>query len=333
MITFILSCNLAFAVLDCEVKNTACIGNQLKVMGFSDYSNAHAEIYTENNYDYNLCCSDDSSTYTLLNTCDTELLYLSNYTDAHGQKPSETSYSYPVCLDVDTTDGTEVLCSFSTGTCITGKECLFTVAMSEGTNQNTNFHFGDCITDPYEEKFCCGFAKPPKTNTFDEVTDIASSEDLNSVNNFVLSKGSTRIEWNTPVNVETEDYDSNIVMGEGYTSINASSLDPSINSSANVTLYVAGCDNLQIRYSDTHYTTYVDIWNNGELCNEFTNPSCTNIKCSGNQITFTTEHFDGYSVFGSGLLSSGAVPEFHEWSIIISLIATISCIFLIRKNE
>ena len=43
------------APLDCEYKNIPCSAGQVKVLGLSDSTNAHAEIPSQSNYAWNVC--------------------------------------------------------------------------------------------------------------------------------------------------------------------------------------------------------------------------------------------------------------------------------------
>lgn len=97
------------------------------------------------------------------------------------------------------------------------------------------------------------------------------------------------------------------LINDTFISIN-SSLKSSLNKTATVRLYVAGCDGLSFHTKDEFPQTYNEIIANGTVYT----PS--SYSCSGNTVEFTVSSFSGYAVVGysrstTGSGSSPPTPE------------------------
>jgi len=145
---------------------------------------------------------------------------------------------------------------------------------------------------------------PPNTTKFN--TSYGSTNfsdpslDLTNVTNMTLANQNGRIQFpsNYGVYASGEDYDSSINIGSGFISVNTSALDPSFNSTANLTINnVDSCiaTTPNIYYRTGHFSLANDILNAGQICNSTTDPSCTNINCIGSTLTFTVSHFTGFA--------------------------------------
>lgn len=127
--------------LSCSLSNGSCSGTT--VFKISDSFNAHAELPTQNNYNYYICCSGITG---LENSCSGNyviVLKLSAPTNAHVEKNNYSNYSNNACLSVST--GT-VICNYSTN-CSSDYTCLASIS------DETNAHVGAC--DAYSIKVCC----------------------------------------------------------------------------------------------------------------------------------------------------------------------------------
>ncbi|MFC1775075.1 LamG domain-containing protein, partial [Nanoarchaeota archaeon] len=102
------------------------------------------------------------------------------------------------------------------------------------------------------------------TSSFDG-TDFWSASNMSNQTGLVLSNSYGNISWNQGVDARDEDYDSSVVIGDGFVSINVSALDSSINSSANVTLFNSSCGDDIILLSG-HATSKSEIINGGVPC-------------------------------------------------------------------
>ena len=150
--SFLLVSSLVFSELNCTVSNTQSLGTVVYKM--SSLSNAHAELYTEFNYPYNVSCEDVteggvSTEVNLNNNCDDiHILNFSSVTNAHVENSTVGNYfGGGVCLSSD--DAT-ITYSYETQPCsVAGYQaCLGTFS------GDTNAHVADCVTDPYSNYIC-----------------------------------------------------------------------------------------------------------------------------------------------------------------------------------
>jgi len=150
---FILLTSKAVVALSCSV-STSC--DNVVVFKMSGTSNAHAELPTQANYGYYVCCSETG----LGNSCSGNyavVLRLSSATNAHVEKNTLSNYPNQVCLS--TSSGT-IDCNYASD-CTTlgsGYVCLASIS------SDTNAHVGDC--NAYTTKVCCrtGDTTPPTTS-------------------------------------------------------------------------------------------------------------------------------------------------------------------------
>jgi hypothetical protein len=107
------------------------------VMGLSSLTNAHGEVYNQNNYDYVLCCD-----FTGTHTCDgnNKIVGLSSVTNAHAEIPENSNYGINVCFG-------NMECESVTGPCPSGKETILSLS------DNTNAHIGP--PSYYAKQICC----------------------------------------------------------------------------------------------------------------------------------------------------------------------------------
>ncbi|MFC1769397.1 LamG-like jellyroll fold domain-containing protein, partial [Nanoarchaeota archaeon] len=139
----------------------------------------------------------------------------------------------------------------------------------------------------------------PNTTEFSEIygtTDFQHASNLKYLRSMVLANGNGKIEYSeeTIVNAEGEDYDTHVEIGVGFVSVNSSGLDGTFNISTNVSLNNIDC-NADLYYGTGTYTSSNEIVALGNVCNASTDPACTNIVCSGNNLSFTASHFTGYA--------------------------------------
>ncbi|MBN2420986.1 right-handed parallel beta-helix repeat-containing protein [Candidatus Woesearchaeota archaeon] len=130
--------------------------------------------------------------------------------------------------------------------------------------------------------------------------DILSSTQIS----YSFEKGNNSVDFPSILNVSNSQ--QNIFLNDSIISINAS-LELSLNRSANVTLVLPyGTCPAKIYYYGSFTTNRSLIVDDGQLCTASTNPACTNMVCSGNLISFTVAHFDGYAV------GFGTAPEVNN---------------------
>jgi len=92
---FLIVLFLGFASAEsCEIKSS-CLTGEYKVMGLSDFTNAHGQVWNAAlEYSYSLCCDFEGT-----RDCDgtNKIIGLSDITNAHAQIPSLTNYETDVC--------------------------------------------------------------------------------------------------------------------------------------------------------------------------------------------------------------------------------------------
>lgn len=150
--SFILVSTLVFSELNCTVSNTQSLGTVVYKM--SSLSNAHAELYTESNYLYNVSCEDVTGEgvptgVNLNHNCeDIHFLNLSSVTNAHVENSTAGNYLEGVCLSSD--DATIIYGYETIQNCSDAgyQACLGTFS------SDTNAHVADCVTDPYSNYIC-----------------------------------------------------------------------------------------------------------------------------------------------------------------------------------
>jgi len=133
----------ASPILTCSVKQD-CSSDEAVIFKMSSITNAHAELPSQNNYDYKVCCKLDRD--VISTECDEKsavALKLSSETNAHVSQGNIDDYDYKVCISAK---NNKVSCDYATsctGTCIAS------------ISSRTNAHVGDCSAYPL--KVCCGF--------------------------------------------------------------------------------------------------------------------------------------------------------------------------------
>jgi hypothetical protein len=140
---------------------------------------------------------------------------------------------------------------------------------------------------------------PPIYTEFENdsrTTNFSDVPDLTNVTNMTLANQYGRIHFPADYGVDAsgEDYDANIEIGDNFISVDTPELHSTFNASVNLTLNNVNCP-IIIYYGAGVYTTAQDIINEGNICNESSNPSCTNINCTNNILNFTVSHFTGFA--------------------------------------
>ncbi|MFA5105952.1 MAG: LamG-like jellyroll fold domain-containing protein [Candidatus Micrarchaeia archaeon] len=144
---------------------------------------------------------------------------------------------------------------------------------------------------------------PVVSNYGGATTDFTALADLGNVTNLTLEKpgkGRIRFPPTHGVNTVSQDYDSNVVIGSGFVSVNSSALDPSFNSSTTITLNLTGVYSKQAA-PDIYYYSGVagdlsTIQQNGVPC---TSPRCTGISWdqADRLLAFNATGFSGYGIY------------------------------------
>ncbi|MFA5105895.1 MAG: glycine-rich domain-containing protein [Candidatus Micrarchaeia archaeon] len=170
---------------------------------------------------------------------------------------------------------------------------------------------------------------PPEASNFSgESSNLSGVPDLSNVANLTLDipgKGKIRFPAGHTVNAIAQDYDSNVLIGNGFISVNSSALHSSFNSTASLTMNLTGIYSGSLAPDIYYYSGFAEnsseIVQNGELCIA---PKCTGI--SWNQasslLTFNVSGFSGYGVDGSELGGSSGSPSNSSGTIGINITST-----------
>ncbi len=139
-------------------------------------------------------------------------------------------------------------------------------------------------------------------------TDFSNVSDLQNVTNFTLDmpgRGRIRFPPSHGINAVGQDYDTNVVIGNGFVSVNSSGLDSSFNSSATLTINASGIYSGTFAPAIYYYEPFVsslsDIKLHGSACSS---PRCTGItwNSSTQVLTFNVSGFSGYGIYSNGTL-------------------------------
>ena len=108
----------ANALLQCSVKLNSCSGGEIDVLHMYKSSQSHAEVPTESNYNYHLCCSDSegplqASCSGTKNTDYDVVLNLFQNTNSHVEEDGLGNYNNPVCISADPVHAIEVRCEYA----------------------------------------------------------------------------------------------------------------------------------------------------------------------------------------------------------------------------
>ncbi|MFC1755314.1 LamG-like jellyroll fold domain-containing protein, partial [Thermoproteota archaeon] len=122
---------------------------------------------------------------------------------------------------------------------------------------------------------------PNATGFNGSTTDFGAEDDLFNVSNLILEKTSyCMIEWlNDNLNVSGANFSDYVLCNPGWTSVDASNLHASLNSSANITLYGLTFVEMPVVYA------------NNIICTT----DCNRLLYIGGNLTFNVSHFTNYS--------------------------------------
>ena len=146
------------APLSCEYKNVPCSPGQVKVLGLSDVTNAHAEIPSQSNYLWNICCDVPGAVlstscvnaqvnFTGLNSPDG-----TGITNAHLYSSDWFGVFSPSQACLSASPGTIACRPATAGGCPADTVCLST------QNSDDNAHGADCTGGgAYAFNVCCGY--------------------------------------------------------------------------------------------------------------------------------------------------------------------------------
>jgi cysteine-rich repeat protein len=163
----------ASAADTCLIKlKSQCTGSQYPLLGLSTGSNAHGELYSENNYLYALCCNFGNGIQANECTSGTEVLKLSSATNAHAQTSSLSTYANKICYQKSGFDCQTI----TSGSCPTGYNAILSLS------SETNAHIG--TPGSYGTKICCNVRTVPPVcgNGVLETENSETCDDGNTAN-------------------------------------------------------------------------------------------------------------------------------------------------------
>jgi len=122
------------------------------------------------------------------------------------------------------------------------------------------------------------------------IADILTADTSN--NTLIILQGQNELRFERKfINVTKM---SNLFINTSIAAVN-SSAERSMNTSANITVVVPNCGNLNILLFENFTTSPSVVRSSGQLCNATTTPACTAISCSNNITTFNVERFSSYA--------------------------------------
>ena len=135
-------------------------------------------------------------------------------------------------------------------------------------------------------------------------TNFNNASDITNVSNATLENGNATIVWSNGINANGADFNSNVLLGSGFVIVNSSALNPTINSSANVTIKGVSCPVSVIVLAEGDFDNAEEIRQNGRDCEVA--GVCTNKVCSGGTLSFTVSHFTGFAAGANANLTIDA---------------------------
>lgn len=183
LILAVFSLALVSAANECVIKTrTQCSADGgHAVLGLSGNTNAHGEVYNQNNYQSVLCCNFGGGSPNTCSGGGQTLLKLSSLTNAHAEVPSGSAYSINVCYKAS---------GFSCRVAQVGTVCSdfgqdYSAVLS--LSATTNAHLGG--PNAYNIKVCCNVVGAGPSATPEAYwSDSVNGNQLNSSPNFLLGK-------------------------------------------------------------------------------------------------------------------------------------------------
>lgn len=185
--------------------------------------------------------------------------------------------------------------------------------------------------------------QPNYTQFSGQTTDFSIESNLANVSNVVLEKPLYgNIKWNNNLIVAQANFDDHVVMGDNYVYVNTSNLDPSINTSANITIYNvtwphpiiyrngAACTTCQkISSLGTNYTFNVTGFSNYTLgigtelsISDSTDITSILVNVDNEFIANYTDKLTGLPLFGAGVYCEFKENSSGSWSVPINMTYT-----------
>lgn len=133
-------------------------------------------------------------------------------------------------------------------------------------------------------------------SSYNGTTNFSLISDFSNVTNLSLATQYGQIQFpeDYGINTEYENYDVNVLIAQGFVSVNSSALNQTFNSTSTITLNNIVCPS-NLYYGSSTYESRLDIVDLKNICNQSSIPSCTDMECSNDTISFTASGFSGYA--------------------------------------
>ncbi|MBI4448804.1 S8 family serine peptidase [Candidatus Woesearchaeota archaeon] len=135
------------------------------------------------------------------------------------------------------------------------------------------------------------------TNYTGNTTNFDTANDVSNLPNITLQiPGKGQIRWLNRINALGADFDSAVRIADRFIAVNESSLSSTFNTSAIVTIEGIRCANfVGVRRNPAFVTSIDTLFAGGGACNQTSTPSCANITCANDKLTFTPSTFSSYA--------------------------------------
>ncbi len=211
--------------ITCSVE-TSC--SYTSVFRISSLTDGHAELNTQSNYPYIVCCRINGINLEVTQEISGGFIGLSYPTDAHIEFGDQNNYGYHLKFNPQTGI---VSCDLAQS-CDGYDTCLVSISAE------TDAHVGDCITNPYQYKICCSFGSvvvvfninSTRVEWFDGIKGWGKV----TKNGFPLQNANVTIKVNNNVYCQTTtnssgDFECNFNIGKekiGFSKVYAIIIDP-----------------------------------------------------------------------------------------------------------
>lgn len=130
-------------------------------------------------------------------------------------------------------------------------------------------------------------------NPFDSFEQGGTSNSNSFDNLTYVRRGNFNINFPSQINVSGNVSNRTVELRTDIAAINTTET-PSINRTANISVLVSRCPATIFAF-ETFTRNVSQIRQQGTICDSSSNPSCTNIICSGNRLNFTASHFSSFA--------------------------------------
>ncbi|MBU5689862.1 MAG: hypothetical protein QXM68_03100 [Candidatus Aenigmatarchaeota archaeon] len=214
------------------------------VFHISDLTDAHAEINSENNYEYKVCCNlNNGFDLNVVQRSYGGIIGFSYTTNAHAEIGNKSNYEYMIDMIPEHGD---VFCT-SAYSCDDYNTCLVSIS------GETDAHLGDCVTNPYQLKICCSYGSLD-INISSNVTRLEYGNDFKIYGH--ATKAGIPLE-NSHVNINVNNFDFCAAMTNSNGYYECSFKSPKRIGKINITATITDESSLKTKSAYTQIDTYI----------------------------------------------------------------------------